>query len=658
VGLQTSQNTQMKPTVCRALRAKLAQNEPVFGLWVTLDSPAVTEMAVGLGMDWVVIDAEHGHLDWKEIAEHLRATVRSETVALVRLAELNVGAIKRALDIGADGVVIPWVETAEQLRDAVRFAKYPLDGVRGMGGERATAWGQALAEHAAEANDHVFVVPILETVKARENLPELLAVGGVDLFWFGPADYSASAGYRGQWEGPGVAEQLLEMKDTIRAAGKHCGVVATSDSDVQKRLEQGFRAVALGMDAGLMLRSLKASLACVGRDRKLTAELSAGSAGVLARNSSGACGETSIASGASSKWPGAVAGEDPRAPRNFNVALTADFTDGDAKPKYSDIGLSLFDGTGVATQSFPQHTPEIQPDQLAGANGVIVLTPRVTAASLAQSETLLAIGRFGVGYDTVDVAACTASDVLLFIAAGAVDRPVAEATVAWMLALSHHVAMKDRLVREKRWDERSKFMGTELRDRTLGVVGFGGIGKALVKLLAGFGMKPALVFDPFVTQADAIRHGVSLVPLETLLRESDFVSIHCPLNEKTHDLISERELNLMKPTAYLLNTARGRIVNEAALDAALKARRIAGAAIDCFEKEPLTVPPSFALMDNVLSAPHCIAWTQELFRDIGRTVCRGMLELAAGRVPHGVVNREVLEKPGFQEKWKRVRGQG
>ena len=109
----------------------------------------------------------------------------------------------------------------------------------------------------------------------------------------------------------------------------------------------------------------------------------------------------------------------------------------------------------------------------------------------------------------------------------------------------------------------------------------------------------------------------------------------------------------MKPTAYLINTARGGIVDEAALDAALRDKRIAGAAIDCFANEPLTAPPSFADLDNVLLAPHCIAWTDELFRDIGRAVCRGMLDLADGRVPKGVVNREVLDRPGFQAKWKR-----
>src|ERR1044071_3424092 len=116
----------MKIAAITKLREKLAADQPTYGLWVSLESPAITEIAVALGLDWVVIDAEHGHLDWKEIAEHIRATARSETVALVRLPELNCGAIKRALDIGADGIVIPFVETAEQLRQAVRFARYPM----------------------------------------------------------------------------------------------------------------------------------------------------------------------------------------------------------------------------------------------------------------------------------------------------------------------------------------------------------------------------------------------------------------------------------------------------------------------------------------------------------------------------------------------------
>jgi phosphoglycerate dehydrogenase-like enzyme/2-keto-3-deoxy-L-rhamnonate aldolase RhmA len=629
----------MKPPACQLLRRKLAAEQPVFGLWVTLDSPAVTEMAVALGLDWVVIDAEHGHLDWKEIAEHIRATVRSETLALVRIAELNCGTIKRALDIGADGVVIPWMESADQLTQAVRFSRYPTEGVRGIGAERATAWGQALGEHAAEANENVFVVPIIETVRGGENVAAMAAVAGVDLFWFGPADYSASAGFRGQWEGPGVSEAILHMKDTLRAAGKHCGVVAVGEDDVQRRLEQGFRAIGLGMDAGLLMRSLRTSLAGIGRDSQMRADLSCGSLNprVAETRAQGAVGPHSGA-------------------KPFRVALTGDFREPDGRPKYRDTGLDVFKGTSVECAMFPEHRPDIGADQLASTNGVIVLTPRVTPASLAASAELLAVGRFGVGYDTVDVPACTAADVLLFIATGAVDRPVAEATLGWMLALSHHSRTKDRLVRDAKWDERSKYMGTELRDRTLGVIGFGGIGRALVKLLAGFGMKQPLVFDPFVQTTSVLNLGVKLVSLDTLLAESDFVSIHCPLNDQTRNLISTRELAWMKPTAYLINTARGGIVDEAALETALRARRLAGAAIDCFATEPLREAHPLSALDNVLLAPHCIAWTDELFRDIGRTVCRGMVDLASGRVPRGVVNSEVLDRPGFKAKWKRIVG--
>src|ERR1041385_5016828 len=121
----------MKTAGIQKLRAKLAADREIYGLWITLESASISEMAVALGLDWVVIDAEHGHLDWKEILEHIRATVRSNTVALVRIAELNCGLIKRVLDIGADGVVVPWVETAEQLRQAVSYSLYPEEGVRG-----------------------------------------------------------------------------------------------------------------------------------------------------------------------------------------------------------------------------------------------------------------------------------------------------------------------------------------------------------------------------------------------------------------------------------------------------------------------------------------------------------------------------------------------
>jgi 2-keto-3-deoxy-L-rhamnonate aldolase RhmA len=263
----------MKTAAIQSLRRKLAADSPVFGLLVTLEAPNITEMAVALGLDWVLIDTEHGHLGWKEVVEHLRATSRSDTVAVVRIPELNVAAIKRALDLGADGVVIPWVESAEQLRQAVHFAHYPPQGVRGIGADRATAWGQCLAEHTTEANEHVLVIPIIETVRAVAEVPAMCQIEGVELFIFGPADFSASAGYRGQWEGPGVAEQILALKDTIRQSGKHCGLLATSAENLHQRVQQGFRLIGLGQDSGLLLRSLRAMLAAAGRDRPMRASL-------------------------------------------------------------------------------------------------------------------------------------------------------------------------------------------------------------------------------------------------------------------------------------------------------------------------------------------------------------------------------------------------
>ncbi len=264
----------MKTGALKKFRARLSADEPVYGLWVTLESASITEMATALGLDWVVIDAEHGHLDWKEILEHVRAAVRSETVVLVRVAESNGGLIKRALDIGADGVVVPWIESADELRRAASYALYPPQGVRGIGAERATAWGQCFAEHTAEANENVLIVPIVETVRAGRKIQELSAVDGVDLFFLGPADYSATAGYRGQWEGPGVADELLSIKDTIRRAGKHCGIIATGNENLRERRSQGFHMLGLGIDSALLLRSLHDSLSAVDRDRRILPDLS------------------------------------------------------------------------------------------------------------------------------------------------------------------------------------------------------------------------------------------------------------------------------------------------------------------------------------------------------------------------------------------------
>lgn len=341
----------------------------------------------------------------------------------------------------------------------------------------------------------------------------------------------------------------------------------------------------------------------------------------------------------------------------FRVALTADFYDEAGNPKFADLGLSVFDRQAhVAVSSLASHQPVIQSAQINGAHGVVVLTPQVTGESIAGCTDLLAIGRFGVGYDTVDVEACTRANVLAMIASGAVDRSVAEATIAWMLALTHHVLAKDRLVRTGRWNDRIRYMGCELRSRTLGVIGLGGIGRQLVSLLQGFGMRQPVVYDPFVSPDRLQSLDVRLVSLGELLSTADFVSIHCPLNKITKGMIGARELGLMKKDAYLLNTARGGIVDEDALYVALQAGRIAGAALDCFENEPVIAPMRFGELDNVILAPHSISWTSEMFRDIGRAACQSMLDLSLGRRPNGVLNPELFSTPAFLEKWARLIG--
>ena len=339
----------------------------------------------------------------------------------------------------------------------------------------------------------------------------------------------------------------------------------------------------------------------------------------------------------------------------FRVAMPPDIYDDEGNLKFKDMGLRVFDDYPLL-DSFvlPETRPEIGADQLVDANGMVVFGGRVSKETVSNTRDFLVFSRIGVGYDSVDVEACTQNDVVLLITAGAVDRSVAEATVGWLIALTHNITAKDRLVRTGGWDERTSYHGIELRDRTFGMIGFGGIARETMRLLSVFGMNTPLMFDPYVEARAAADLGVDKVELDELMSRADFVSIHCPLNDQSRDLIGARELALMKPEAYIVNTARGGIVNEEALYGALADKRIAGAAIDCFVGEPIVEPHRFGELDNTLLAPHSVAWTEELFRDIGAAAIRGVAELAIGHVPAGVVNRAVLERPGFREKWERL----
>ena len=152
----------------------------------------------------------------------------------------------------------------EEVERAVYFAKYPPRGFRGIGAERSTFWGKALSE-ARTGNEHTLVIPLIENMEAGRNIHSIMDVPDVDAFFFGPADYSASAGYAGEWEGPGVADEILRVKDQIRARGFACGIMATDSKNGQTRLEQGFQMVGIGADAGLLIRAMTEMMQSLGR---------------------------------------------------------------------------------------------------------------------------------------------------------------------------------------------------------------------------------------------------------------------------------------------------------------------------------------------------------------------------------------------------------
>ena len=334
-------------------------------------------------------------------------------------------------------------------------------------------------------------------------------------------------------------------------------------------------------------------------------------------------------------------------PERFQIGVTRDFLKPDGSLGFGDIGLSLLDADPNVEWSFLRvNEPLLTPESIAPYDGLLVLGPKVTAASLEGADRLMVIARFGVGYDNVDVEACTRQGVVLTITPDGVRRPVAAAVMTFLLALSHKLLIKDRLTREGRWAEKLDYMGQGVTGRTLGIVGLGNIGRDVLRLAAPFEMR-CLAFDPHVSAEDVRFLNVELVSLEDLMRESDYVAVCCALTPETHHLIDRTRLLLMKPTSYLINVARGPVIDQRALTRALQERWIAGAGLDVFEQEPIDAADPLLKLDNVIVAPHAICWTDECFRNIGKSACQSLLDVAAGRRPKHVVNPAVFQHPGW-----------
>lgn len=238
----------------KRLRTMLRSGATAYGIWLTLESPAVTEAVAELGINWVCVDLEHGHLGYREVLEHARALRGTEIAILVRVPITAQDTVKRVLDGGVDGVLLPLIKNREEVDRGMSFAHYPPAGERGLGGERAVRWGLHYEEYVLSANDEVFVIPLIETPEAVEDIEAILQAPGLEAIYFGPADLSARYGHLGMWEGPGVAERILAIRERAAERGIAAGVNAFGLEDSVRRRDQGFGMVGLGSDVGLLLR--------------------------------------------------------------------------------------------------------------------------------------------------------------------------------------------------------------------------------------------------------------------------------------------------------------------------------------------------------------------------------------------------------------------
>src|SRR5687767_2878722 len=260
--------------------------------------------------------------------------------------------------------------------------------------------------------------------------------------------------------------------------------------------------------------------------------------------------------------------------RQFRVGITRDILDSRGEPAFGRAALSILDrAPGIAWEYLPEVVPAIGPEHAAKYDAIYVNTARVPAAAVERDDCRLrVVARHGVGYDSVDVEAMTRAGVLVTNTPSAMPRPVATTALTFVLALAGKLLLKDRLTRSGRWHERMDHMGIGLTGRTLGVVGAGRIGKELLRMARTFDLK-LVAADPYAEELELSYIGARRVSLEVLMAESDFVVITCLLNEETRHLVGARAISLMKPTAYLVNVARGPVVDEAALHEALAARR-------------------------------------------------------------------------------------
>jgi phosphoglycerate dehydrogenase-like enzyme len=343
---------------------------------------------------------------------------------------------------------------------------------------------------------------------------------------------------------------------------------------------------------------------------------------------------------------------DAARPAPFGLGVTADIRSAAGTPVFGGARLDAL-RPAIQWHFLSDSRPALEARDLKGLDGLLHFSSnRVTAEALAAAEDLLVIARLGAGYDLVDVDACTRGDVLVTIEPEPVRRPMAAGAMAMILALGHNLRAKDAAVRAGAWSTRLELTGYGIAGRTLGIIGLGNIGQEIARLAASFSM-PVVAYGPRLTEEVAAAAGARAVGLEQLLAEADYVCLCCPLTPETRGLLSRRRLGQMKPGAFLVNVARGGLVDEGALAELLASGRLAGAGLDVFEQEPPPVDSALLGLDNVVLAPHAVGYTDDLLGSLTAAACSSLTDLLGGRAVRHPVNKVVLDQPGFRAKLAR-----
>jgi len=279
-----------------------------------------------------------------------------------------------------------------------------------------------------------------------------------------------------------------------------------------------------------------------------------------------------------------------------------------------------------------------------GDTNIIVVScfTKITSKLILNGKKLKAVIKYGVGVDNIDIATCTNQRIMVVNCPDYAAETISEHAFSLMICLAKKIVDIDRIMRRNGWIwPKPEYMGVDLFNKSLGIIGLGNIGRAMAKRAEGFGMKK-LVYDPYVNEEIVRQLGAEQVPLDKLLRESDFVSIHCILTPETKGLIGEKELKIMKNTAYLINVSRGEIIDENALIKALENGWIAGSGIDVFKEEPLSANHPFIKMKNVVLTPHLAWYTREASDRLEKEAFDRILEILHNKKPKNVKNPEVF----------------